>query len=193
VYPEPLAGSHTALGLDRTWMTAARRYGPYGLGQEEQSTNSNLIDWKMVDWKELQKQCLERNYARFPTTPPPFDNTPRFRLRNQVKGNFLNPELGTGTGRIALILRTHDEYSYTEIDILNIRSLVTEVALGSGGEYTVVLLVHVLDKNKRIHQSKENYDAAFKATNIPREFHGITVLWDENLLDSWYSKVDDHR
>jgi hypothetical protein len=179
-------------------MTAARRYGPYGFGQEEQptqqqSSNSSLIDWNMVDWKELQNQCLERNYARFPTTTPPFDNTPRFRLRNQVKDDFLKQGLGNGTGRIALILRTHDEYTYEEIDILNIRSLVTEVSLGSGGEYTVVLLVNILDKNKRIHKSKANYDAAFKAANIPREFHGITVLWDENLLDSWYPKIDERR
>lgn len=204
MYPEPLVGSHTALGLDHTWVTATRRYGPYGFGQEkqptpQQSSNSSLIDWETVDWKELQNQCLERNYARFPITTPPFDNTPRFRLRNQAKVG-LKLGLGNGdggshtpfTGRIALILRTHDEYSYKEIDILNIRSLVTEVALGSGGEYTVVLLVNILDKNKRIHESKENYDAAFKAANIPREFHGITVLWDENLLDSWYPKVD-HR
>jgi hypothetical protein len=186
-------------------MTAARRYGPYGFGQEKQSTpqessNSSLIDWEIVDWKELQNQCLERNYARFPTITPPFNNTPRFRLRNQVKGDlkFGLDNRGGGnhssfTGRIALILRTHDKYNYTEIDILNIRSLVTELALGSGGEYTVVLLVNILDKNKRIHESKENYDAAYKAANIPYEFQGITVLWDENLLESWYPKVDEHR
>ena len=186
-------------------MTAARRYGPYGFGQEDQptpqqSSNSGLIDWEMVDWKELQNQCLKRNHARFPTITQPFNNTPRFRLRDQVKGGS---KLGSGnlgdnidtplTGRIALILRTHDEYDYKEIDLLNLRSLMTEVALGSGGEYTVVLLVNVKDKNKRIHESKEKYDAAFKAANIPREFHGITVLWDENLLDSWYPNIHDHR
>ncbi|KAH0371466.1 hypothetical protein KCU89_g18468, partial [Aureobasidium melanogenum] len=38
-YPPPLSGSYEALNLDTSWLTAAERYGPYGLGEEEDGYN----------------------------------------------------------------------------------------------------------------------------------------------------------
>lgn len=97
------------------------------------------------------------------------------------------------TRRTALVLRAYSSLQYKPQVMWHIRSIISEAALQTGGEYTVVLLVHMQDPSLKIFQSPEHYQAAFVAAKIPREFQSIAVLWDDSLLESWYKKVDDHR
>ncbi|KAJ4289261.1 hypothetical protein N0V88_007011 [Collariella sp. IMI 366227] len=76
-------------------------------------------------------------------------------------------------------------------DLANIRATTTETALRFSGEYTVFLLVDIKDNNRRIFDYEENYQRAIREL-MPPEFQNITVLFDENLLKSWYPTIKDH-
>lgn len=177
-------------------MTADGRYGPYGYGEEESTYKREKVDWDKVDWGRLQDECLAMNAHRFPYTIPSAQvaNDTRLTLRNATK---INPtpswEDFPSTRRTALVLRSFQEFEYKDQNMWMIRSLIAEAALRSGGEYAVILLVNIHNRDWRIHESQEDYDKAFEAANIPQELRSITVLWDEHLLESWYPKVEDHR
>lgn len=74
------------------------------------------------------------------------------------------------------------------------RSVVAEAALGSGGKYAVFLLVDVKDPLKRakMYEGQQQYEEVI-ADCVPREFHNMTVLFDEKLLEDWYTLVPDHN
>jgi hypothetical protein len=52
-YPQSLGGSNEAVGLSRTWVSAAARYGPYGYAVEEASHRRKPVNWDYVDWSQL--------------------------------------------------------------------------------------------------------------------------------------------
>ncbi len=97
------------------------------------------------------------------------------------------------TRRTALVIRAYSSFNYKPQVMWHLRSLITETALKTSGEYAVILLVHVQDPRWDIFASQENYDTAFAAANIPPELQSIAVLWDDSLLKSWYSAVKEHR
>ena len=193
-YPVPFIGSHDDLGLEHTWMTADGRYGAYGYGEDNDEYDRSRVNWDNVDWGKLQNECFQRNEHRFPNSATTFTNERRFDF---VEAGRI-PRVRTwdefrDTRRTALVVRAYSGYTYTQDDLYNIRSLIVEAALKSGGEYQVILLVNLRGEKSNIFASKEAYDRAFKAANIPKEFHSIAVLWDESFLRSWYSKVMEHR
>ncbi|KJZ73997.1 hypothetical protein HIM_06665 [Hirsutella minnesotensis 3608] len=196
-YPVPFLGSHRALGLERTWMTADGRYGPYGYGQDDKNNRRSKVDWDKVDWGALQDDCFSRNARRFPgpDSSTHVRNETRFALKNQSFLATPTPSWNAynATRRTALVIRTWSNYDYKPEDLWNIRSLIVEASLRTGAEYAVTLLVHVRDRARNIFESKENYDAAFRDANIPPEFQSMAVLWDDNLLESWYELVGEHR
>jgi len=75
----------------------------------------------------------------------------------------------------------------------HIRSLIVETALLTGGEYSVILLVHIRNCPEPIFASTSAYDAALRAAGLPAELHTISVLWDDALLETWYPLVAEHR
>lgn len=196
-YPVPFLGSQRQLGLDATWMTADGRYGPYGFGQHSPNYSRSRVDWDRLDWGVLQDDCLRRNDARFPPSPPTtrLASAPRFTLKN--KTSLPRPTMAwhdfNATRRTALVLRAYANYDYKPEDLWNIRALVVEAALRTGGEYAVFLLVHVRDRDRNVFESLASYDAAFEAAAIPPELRSIAILWDDHLLESWYEAVDEHR
>ena len=214
-YPTPFAGSYETLELPEEWMTINGRYGPYGYDEGSWFGGRQTVDWANVDWGDLQMQCQAVNRRRFPPAGGSLFNASdvRFRLRGADGDEDgaddesdwfyrLRERLGfprpseykqEETGRTALVLRTYGKYRYTEEDLINVRSLVSEAALQSGGDYTVVLLVNVRDPDKKIWESPENYAKALDEAEIPNEFRHLVVLWDEVLLQSWYSRVGEHR
>lgn len=81
--------------------------------------------------------------------------------------------------------------SWTENDHLYLRSLIMELSLHSGAEYEVFLLVHVLDDSIPISSDADIQH--LKDSNIPPEFHDITVFFNNELLSNWYPKIDEHK
>jgi hypothetical protein len=68
-----------------------------------------------------------------------------------------------------------------------------ELSLHSGGEYSVFVLCHVRDKS--ISLDRENVDAIrrLKAQFVPPEFVDMTIMFDDETLESWYPQIEDHR
>ncbi|KAH8601723.1 hypothetical protein B0O99DRAFT_562364 [Bisporella sp. PMI_857] len=89
--------------------------------------------------------------------------------------------------RTAVLVRSWSRRNYTENDKQNIRALVTELSLRSGGEYQVYLLVGVEEDlpiwtNATVHQQVIQ-------DNVPKEFWNMTVLWDEKINKELYPKA----
>lgn len=175
-------------------MTVDGRYGPYGYGEEDGAYGRAKVDWDKVNWGGLQNKCFEQNKQRFPMAATGFTNEPRFRPTDAA----VPPAVPTWdqfntTRRTAIVVRAYNGFRYKPEDMFNLRSLMVETSLRTGGEYAVVLLVNIRGKDSNIFASKESYDKAFEAANIPEEFQSIALLWDEAFLKSWYPKVGEHR
>lgn len=70
--------------------------------------------------------------------------------------------------------------------------MITELALGSGGEYEVFILMQVKDESIPIWTSSEQYDNVVES-NVPKEFRDITVLWNDDLIRATYPDMEqDH-
>lgn len=194
-YPSPLGGSYEALGLDQTWMTADGRYGPYGFGDEDPGKYSrSRVDWDSIKWASLQDDCLARNRFRFGQASALAEHKalPMPTILHRLK-SIIGSIRGhrQSTGRTAIVVRTWDSYNYQKNDMINLRSLVVEAALSSGGEYAVFLLVDIKDRSKDIFKNAAAYELALNAA-VPPEFRDMAVLFDESLLEAWYPKIEDH-
>ena len=105
------------------------------------------------------------------------------------------PRANTPTGfipekRTAVLLRAYTGKEYTENDKQVIRALVSELSLKSGGEYEVFLLTHVKDPELRIFDDPETYSYVLQE-NVPPEFHGMTVLWNDEVVWDIYTELTD--
>ncbi|KAK4104438.1 hypothetical protein N658DRAFT_441831 [Parathielavia hyrcaniae] len=190
-YPRPFVGSHEAVGLSQTWMTAAARYGPYGWGDDQMEKKA---PWNEVDWAKLQNQCIHSNAHGFhdATMIRPFGR--RFRMREpgeEIKSPVIEPQAADYVPRTAIVLRAWEGYNYIAKDLANLRATVAETALRFGAEYTVYILVDVKDTGRNIFANDENYRRAIEEL-VPREFWGMAILFDETLLKSWYPNIKTH-
>jgi hypothetical protein len=163
------------------------------------------IDWEHVDWAQLQQECLQRNALRYSTTEPneksiwglyksldpemhkaPPPESSLKHLEETRKAAQPKPKPRTG-----VILRSWIGMEYTENDLYNIRSMIMELSLYSGGEYEVILLVDCQDKQL----PKEKDDAAwtaFKEKHLPQELRGLAVFFNNKMLKDWYPEIDVH-
>lgn len=175
-------------------MTADGRYGPYGYGEEDQEYGRSKVDWEKIDWGRLQNRCFERNQHRFPENAKGFTNERKFGLREESELPAVRTwDEFNNTRRTAIVVRAYQGYRYKPEDMFNLRSLIVETSLRTGGEYAVVLLVNIKGKESNIFESKESYRKAFESAKIPKEFQSIAILWDEGLLKSWYPRIEEHR
>jgi hypothetical protein len=93
--------------------------------------------------------------------------------------------------RTALVLRCWDEFVWREEDIMNLRALISELSLASGGRYDVHLLVQVRNDGRNpIWADDEVYRNRIKET-VPEEFQGIATLWSETQMLSVYQGIVD--
>ena len=184
-------------------MTVDGRYGPYGYGEDKPGYTRSKVDWEKVDWAQLQNHCLSGNRRRFESAEN-VSNKPRFHLHTKIEKfksslrsvlshhSNTQPEDRTSQNRQqVIVLRGYDDYEYKDKDLHNIRALITEAGLASGGEYAVVLMIHVRDKQMNIFDSEENYNRVFNKI-VPSELRSITILFDDHLLKSWYPKLGEH-
>ena len=208
-HPDPIFGSYEELGLvSDMCFERYGRLGAYGFGYGANEGGLGVgvgmdtkmygeggegpgampmqkIDWTGIDWGKVQGRCIEQNKARF--APPVVEDS-------GDTGSLLGPretkssEKETKVQRTAFLLRTWDDYKYTSNDIINLRSIISELSINSGGEYTVHLLVHVKDTSIPIWADKQAYNNHLQKS-VPREFWGIATLWNEPLMALTYSSL----
>lgn len=95
------------------------------------------------------------------------------------------------TGRTAIVFRCWDEFLFREDDIANLRSMIMELSLGSGGRYDVHLLVQVKDDAAHpVLADDEAYQQRIHDV-IPKEFQGLVTLWTETQMLSLYQGIHD--
>ncbi|KAH3241187.1 hypothetical protein KXW31_008105, partial [Aspergillus fumigatus] len=138
-FPLPMFGSYDAVGLDgQISFDRYTRYGAYGFGEDEESvpywTKPSKVSWNQIRWGQLQKQCVERNAKRFMK-----------EASTDTGSEIPHPDL-PAEERSAVLIRTYLGKEYSENDLHVIRSMVMELALQTGGEFEVVLLLHVKDE-----------------------------------------------
>lgn len=159
-FPAPLLGSHRALGInedicyDRINRFAQYGYGftraQGGLGLELRGDSDGLSG-------ELGRDFSKVNWS----------------LAQQQCSKSNSHLIKSPT---AFVIRTWNTYEYTEYDILMLRAIISELALSSGGQYTVHFLIHVQNDSIPIWDSPETYDEVLKAS-LPDEFQGMGTLW----------------
>jgi len=196
----PQLGSYDLLGLrdDICWDRFGR-LGPYGYGYEpdegglglaEKSEKAGVskiwkqqpkIDYRNVNWGEAQRRCYEKNKRRF----EPEDDRPMSKASetNTIASRSDKPM--KRVQRQAYILRAYTGYRWDDHQLLTMRAMITELALKSGGEYDVHLLVQVRDDSIPIWTDKDIYRRTVEE-NVPEEFWGITTLWSEELMRLYY-------
>lgn len=189
------------------------KYGGTGTGQygdmegsetvwEGQDGEINQIDYTKVDWADAQKRCYQANSARFEAKHRLDEPLNTFSVIDQKKDTLpRRDETGTVSNstlaskkllsRSAVVIRSFDNFVYNEEDILNLRAIISELALGSGGEYDVHLLVEVKDEAKHpIWADTDTYQEHLNAT-VPEEFRSITTLWSTTQMLMLYQGIFD--
>ena len=172
------------------------------------------VDYRKVKWSEVQKTCFERNQNRFAKTQG--DQKPAqhsftsmeiserseadkqaLEKRDQAisSGNLGAAKVETGTQptkltRTAIVIRTWWDHKYTLEEIIYLRSLISELALMSGGEYIIQFLVHVKDNEVPIWADQKIYNRVLE-NSLPEEFRGMGILWSEKQMSLIYGGLEE--
>ena len=208
--PEAAIGSHKLLGIrDDVCFDRFGRYGPYGLGYSleeggvqqgmdtENAGNEAIwaktgkIDYSKVDWGDAQERCFEANRERF--SEPADDQSLSTVAALQNAGSSQKKARATTAtevqkqkkDRIAVVIRSYVGFKWTGHAILNFRAMISELALRSGGEYTVHFLLHVRDNKIPIWADAATAQRVLD-DNVPAEFHNLCTLWSETQMQLLY-------
>jgi hypothetical protein len=176
-------------------------------------------DYRSVDWSAAQGRCYDANAARFLSESPFSLSAVTLSLNAVLDGEetsletrsnvteIIPPEMqsvdhgsetfSTKTGgskklsRTAVVVRTWDSYEYHEEDILYLRSLISELSLGSGAEYDVHLLVQVKDEAVPVWADADAHENHLRKS-VPEEFWGMATLWSETQMRMLYQGLFSH-
>ncbi|MCJ1407065.1 hypothetical protein MMC19_001135 [Ptychographa xylographoides] len=173
------------------------------------------VDYTLVQWAEAQRRCSSKNSGRFQSLPElSTDDFTEMKVERADVLSTAATSLPAGTvtsnfteqagfakllPRTAVIIRTLHDFKYTSEDILYLRSLIAELSLLSGGEYTLHFLVHVKDDNIPIWADSDTHKRILENA-LPKEFQGMATLWSERqmgliyggLSESWYRDLPVH-
>jgi hypothetical protein len=94
--------------------------------------------------------------------------------------------------RTAILLRAYTGKKYTDNDKQNIRSIVSELSLRTGGQFHVFLWVQVREAVDSIWDDEETYQLVLNES-VPREFHGMTKLWNDEAVWKLYPAMQDEN
>lgn len=187
-FPQPAVGDANVIGIDLTrCFDRYHRLGPYGYGQNRKSkvgdwSKPHPVNWNEVPWGRLQDQCLLSNSERY----RPSSSYPTDTIYHPDDQEMRRPKYHD---RTAVLIRAWSGYQYTDNDLETIRSLIVELSLLSGSEYEVFLLVNI--KNNELDIRDSELRQALLDKHVPKEFHGISILWNERLMRQWYPRVGD--
>lgn len=175
-------------------------------GAEQVWDSTPHVDYREVDWADTQRRCLKANSHRFKSTPTRnsaphgFVNTVSEPTKQQERDvasstatNASSDSVADApkTGRTAIVFRCWDEFFFHEDDVANLRSMIMELSLASGGRYDVHLLVQVKnDAAYPVWADQDAYQQRIKDT-IPKEFQGLVTLWTETQMLSLYQGIHD--
>ncbi|KAH7035327.1 uncharacterized protein B0I36DRAFT_318112 [Microdochium trichocladiopsis] len=178
------------------------------------------VEWQDMNWAETQRRCYNANAARFKDMPAVHQDPHGFYIHEKPAAfppkNILAetsstkldtsgpgardtsstpPESSQGAvqkqSRTAVVIRCWDEFLWREEDVMNLRSLITEMSLASGGRYDVHLLVQVKNDAKfPVWADAEIYKERIEAS-IPAEFRGMVTLWTETQMLALYQGIYD--
>ena len=192
-FPDAPLGSSKAIGLDQSVCFERHgRYGAYGSSisghrpASEGISPPSDVNWEQVDWASLQSKCIEENADRFNMLPRPMPGDVNYE---KVAPDSYRQD-GIAKPRSAVVFRAYDGFKYTSDMLRVMRSVITELSLGSGGEYEVFLLVEVKDVTLPIFDNRTVYDQVLR-DSVPREFWNMTVLWNTALWGQWYPKLPE--
>ena len=187
-YPEAPLGSNRVLGLDQdVCFDRYGKYGPYGLPARPETTNApKRIDWDKLDWAKLQQTCIEENKGRFDLSPRGKPNETGYDKHGGSTSEGPQPRK-----RTAVLIRGYQSMVFTDEVIMSIRSLITELALGSGGEYEVFFLYNVKGLGRSVYNLTEPEYRGIIQEQIPLEFQAMTVLWNEMLWPDRYPLIPE--
>lgn len=207
-FPNPIFGSYESWNLNQSLCTDRySRYGAYGLLQGNENSQSHVwndsfgsnhaaeIDWEMVNWSNLQEDCVQRNSIRYRMT----ENPGRKALalyKHLDLDSYDSPKSMNGTGpitqpRTAVLLRTWLGMKYTENDLYHIRSMVMELSLYSGGEHEVILLIDCQEEGLPAEDDPEAWKL-FRKEHLPQELWGLAMFFNKSMLEDWYPDIDVH-
>ena len=199
----------------------SRKYGGTGAGTEGDRegadatwSGTDFVDYRKIDWAVAQAICEESNQHRF--TPKPKgrnhffqtmavggpDMEPPSHQSGQISKHRQSPteefeEENVSKAllpRTVVLIRTWQNYNYDPETILYLRSLVAELSLLSGGEYSIHFLVQVHDTDAQIWADEEVYGRVLNET-LPPEFRNMGTLWSEAQMALLYPGLSDsnHR
>lgn len=217
-FPDAVMGSNSMLGIrDDVCFDRFGRLGPYGLGYGVKKGGSGAgleghrdgaervwedvppVDYRQVDWADAQQRCHAANNHRFKELPEPRLNRfvsmpvgiPNIKLDSPVADSRPMPKVGSERlPRTAVVIRTWHDFNYTPEDILYLRSVISELSLMSGGEYTVHFLIHVKNPDLQIWSDDETYDRVLNDA-LPEEFRGMGTLWSEQQMALVYPALEE--
>jgi hypothetical protein len=222
-FPDAVVGSYEVIGLrNDVCFERYGRLGPYGFGyglriggtgvglNGEREGAENVweeiaeFDYRRVDWGEAQDRCIGQNSHRFRSAN--VGKGTRKNVRDDVNAraspsNHSETPVPAGKllPRTAVVIRTWQGFNYREEHIIYLRSLITELSLHSGGEYTVHFLVQLKDENRPVWADDEVYQTVLQEC-LPKEFWGMATLWSEHqmlliyggLYDALYNDLPVH-
>lgn len=190
------------------------REGADDLWTDEDSLTE--VDYSKIRWLEAQQVCADKNSKRFEPVHKAHENLFQGMNKKSNKGWSAENEVATleerappAAGstitnetskvvptkkkflpRTAILIRTWWNMQYNQEDIIYLRSLIAELSLLSGGEYTVHFLIHVKDDNIPIWADKQIYNRVLENA-LPEEFRGMGVLWSERQMGLIYGGLED--
>lgn len=184
--PMPVLGSYELLKIrDDVCFDRFGRYGPYGLGYgkalggvgfeketEESSAEhvwakTGLIDYRRINWADAQQRCYESNNRQAESIADESRTSTRIESRT------------------AVVVRSYEGFAWTPMFILNLRAMITELSLRTGGEYSIHLLMQVKDTKYPVWADSTLREAYLKK-HVPLEFQGLVTLWSELQMKLLY-------
>jgi hypothetical protein len=198
-FPAPQFGSYQAMNLDGGVCTDRySRYGAYGYGDDGRDdipgfNKAPQVAWDEVDWNNLQESCFERNSNRYEPNSGfhfPGQSPLPFEYEN-ISKETESAGLKQYYPRSAVLIRAWHDMVWTADLRQHLRSLIMELALHSGAEYRVFLLVHVKDDELPIFSDMQTIEQVKQG--IPQEFRNISFFFNTKLLEAWYPRIYEHR
>ncbi|EHK49979.1 hypothetical protein TRIATDRAFT_289359 [Trichoderma atroviride IMI 206040] len=208
-------GKFGPYGFGYSIRTGGLGTGEHGENQGAESVwgSGSRVDYRKLDWADIQRRCFQANAGRYKAlpakTPSPNgffvgspetakvqsrDSQPKESDKAKAKGDASAEKTSTGVvkqSRTAIVVRCWDEFLFREDDFANLRSMISELSLASGGRYDVHLLVQVKnDARYPVWADHEIYEQRIRDA-IPKEFQGLVTLWTETQMLSLYQGIYD--